>query len=197
MAENPNRRPEPTPQTPREITRRGMLGAAGLAAGAAGLSSFVLTDTSQVASAAPARLPSPVPAPDLVLATDGSDQTAVLQNAINAAMAPGGSGRVHLAHNGRAVIKGQITFPNDGNSPPKQAPLLIAGQGSSSFGSVNYAPTNGTILDMQYPGTLTNAKIDTRGYGQLTGNADQRQDRYPRVRATHHRRSDIDGFDRW
>jgi hypothetical protein len=145
-----------------------MLGAAGLAAGV-GVSNFVVGDSSQVASAAAAvtaKGRSPLSEPDLVLATDGSDQTAVLQNAINAAMAPGGSGSIRLAHNGRAVIKGQIRLPNDGASPPKQAPLLIIGNGASAFGQ-DSAPVGGTILDMQYPGTLSNCKIDTRGNGQL------------------------------
>jgi hypothetical protein len=157
-------RAEPRAQGSREITRRGMLGAAGLAAGAAGLSNFVLTDTSQEATAAAAIRPSAQTT--VTLATNGSDQTAILQAAINAAMAPGGSGLVQLNHNGIAVIAGQITLPNDGASPPHQSALRITGTASAHTQSSAGPPTTGSVLDMRFSGTPA-AKIDTRGSGHL------------------------------
>jgi hypothetical protein len=108
--------------------------------------------------------------PTLVtLATDGSDQTALLQNAINAAMATGGSHWIQLARSGTgldAVILGQITFPNDGTvGQPHQAPLRITGW----VGSWNQVtpPSMAPGLDMRYAGGAASAKIDTRGSGHL------------------------------
>jgi hypothetical protein len=100
------------------------------------------------------------------LKTDGSDQTATLQAAINTAMGAGANDWLILNHNGAAVILGQLTFPNDGASPPNQRALRISGLACNA-NSNPIIPTSGTILDLRYPGTVSAAKIDTRGAGQL------------------------------
>lgn len=100
------------------------------------------------------------------LATTGADQTAVLQAAITAAMAPGGSSWLVLNAPGTVVLSSaQITFPNTG-TPPKQRSLRITGLGGSHNGQGG-APYGGTQLDLQWVGGAGVGKIETHGLGLL------------------------------
>lgn len=113
------------------------------------------------------QLPSSVMGGRIVLATDGTDQTAKLQAAINVAMGAGGNGRLFLDGDGTsdtAVVLGQLTFPNDGGTPPKQRSLIIIGQGASHNGEGGSA-YGGLKLDLRFAGSP--AKMDTRGLGLL------------------------------
>jgi hypothetical protein len=101
------------------------------------------------------------------LTADGTDQTAALQAAINLAMSAGGNPWLVINTVGVIRIDGQITFPNDGATPPNQRSLRITGLTSAPNGR-GVAPGSGTILDLRYAGGPGSAKIDTRGVGSLT-----------------------------
>ena len=96
-------------------------------------------------------------------ATDGSDQTAVIQAELDALYA-GGGGTLVLPI-GTIVCAGTITLINDGTTPPKQPAITLRGQGTHWSGR-GTAPVGGTLVDIQ--GTDTYGKIKTNGLGLLT-----------------------------
>lgn len=92
--------------------------------------------------------------------TNGTDQTTVLQAECDALMAAGGG--TLLLPEGTVTIDGTLTLVNDGATPPKQAVLMLKGQGGHWSGR-GTAPVGGTFLDIK--GTDTYGKIKTNGLG--------------------------------
>jgi hypothetical protein len=133
---------------------------AGRAVGGSGLHDkavpFVLAATSTGVASAVANL-----------AADGTDQTAALQAAINLAMSAEGNPWLVINTLGVIRVDGQLTFPNDGATPPNQRSLRISGLTAAPNGR-GVAPGSGTMLDLRYAGGPGTAKIDTRGVGALT-----------------------------
>lgn len=101
------------------------------------------------------------------VATDGTDQTAVLQAEIDSLHDNGGG--TLLLPTGYILIEGVINFPNDGNTMARQAPITIIGMGKFwDTGEVlNIAvPAQGTVL--RCTATDSYGKFRTLGLGVLT-----------------------------
>lgn len=93
-----------------------------------------------------------------------TDDTAAIQSAINAAAVAGGT---VFFPAGTYLVTGQLVFPNDGGTPPKQAPITLLGAAGIAHGEASTPHGGGARLDLRYSGAGV-AKIDTRGLGLLT-----------------------------
>lgn len=104
------------------------------------------------------------------VATDGTDQTAMLLAELTDLM--DGGGGVLMLPEGTIRCDGQISLPFtlDASGAPIQPPVTIVGTGAWASGrgsSIAQTPIGGTMLDLRYAGAGA-AKFLTRGFGRLT-----------------------------
>lgn len=95
--------------------------------------------------------------------TGSTDSTTAVQAAITAAAAVGGT---VVFPAGTYKITADLTFTNDGATPPRNRPVKLMGAGGTLYQPATsvYSAYGGTIIDYR---SGTNACIDTRGMGWL------------------------------